>query len=65
MCSSDLFGKTVDDETLLAVMRVEAEYLQIAFEALRARHGSIDGYLDEALGLDEALRERIHARLLA
>ena len=59
------FGKTVSDETLLAVMRVEAEYLQIAFQAMRARHASIDGYLDQALGLDGRLRERLHERLLA
>ncbi len=59
------FGKTVSDETLLAVMGVEAEYLQVAFAAMRARHGSVDGYLDEALGLDEAQREQIHARVLA
>jgi hypothetical protein len=31
---------------------------------MREAHGSLDGYLESALGLDGALRERIHARLL-
>jgi protein tyrosine/serine phosphatase len=46
-------------------MRVEAEYLAEAIEAMSEAHGSLDGYLDQALGLDAALRERLHARLLA
>ena len=58
-------GKAVDDDALTAALRVEAEYLEVAFAAMRERHGSIDGYLDEALGLTEALRARLHARLLA
>jgi len=58
------FGKTVSDETLLAVMGVQAEYLEVAFAAMRSRHGSVDGYLDQALGLDAGVREAIHERLL-
>ena len=58
-------GKTVSDEALTTALRVEPEYLERAFAAMRQRHGSLDGYLDEALGLDGALRERVRARLLA
>jgi protein tyrosine/serine phosphatase len=58
-------GKVASDEALMVAMRVEAEYLAEAFAAMREAHGSLDGYLDEALGLDGALRERLHARLLA
>ena len=58
-------GKVASDAALMTAMRVEAEYLAQALGAMRAAHGSIDGYLDRALGLDDILRERIHARLLA
>jgi protein tyrosine/serine phosphatase len=58
-------GKTVSDEALTTALRVETEYLDRAFAAMRARHGSIDGYLGEALGLDDRLREQVTERLLA
>lgn len=61
----ELTGRTPPDEGLLTGMGVDVAYLEAAFDAMRARHGSIDGYLDEALGLDARLRERIHERLLA
>lgn len=62
---TEVGGRIPDDAALQVAMRVEAEYLERAFEAMRAAHGSIDGYLDEALGLTPALREQIHDRLLA
>jgi protein tyrosine/serine phosphatase len=58
-------GKTVSEEALTVALRVEVEYLDRAFAAMRERHGSLDGYLDDALGLDEGLRERVAAQLLA
>ena len=41
------------------------EFLDAAFDEIQTRCGSIDRYLEEVLGVDTALRERIHARLLA
>ena len=58
-------GRIASDEALMTAMRVEAEYLACSFAAIREAHSSLDGYLDEALGLDGALRERIHDRILA
>jgi protein tyrosine/serine phosphatase len=49
----------------MTAMRVEAEYLAQSFTVMRDAHGSLDGYLERALGLDSRLRERIHDRLLA
>jgi protein tyrosine/serine phosphatase len=43
---------------------VHADYLNTALAVIRERHGSIDSYLTEVLGVDEALRRRIHDRLL-
>lgn len=58
-------GRTVSDEALMIAMRVEAEYLGEAFRVMREAHGSLDGYLEQALGLDAELRGRLHDRLLA
>ena len=43
---------------------VNPVYLQTAFDLIHKAHGSLDGYLEEVLGVDAALRERITARLL-
>ena len=58
-------GRTASDEALMTAMRVEAEYLETAFAVMREQHGSLDGYLDDVLGLDADLRGRLHDRLLA
>ncbi|WP_293907049.1 tyrosine-protein phosphatase [Phenylobacterium sp.] len=58
-------GRIPSDEALITAMRVEAEYLDEAFRVMREAHGSLDGYLDEVLGLDPRLRGRIHDRLFA
>jgi len=49
----------MSDEAARAIMGVEPEYLEAAFASIDERHGSIDGWLAEALGLDEAARERL------
>ncbi len=70
MTGRDPFGRLIQqrmeepDEALMTAMRVEAEYLAESFAVIRAAHGSLDGYLEEALGVDAALRSRLHQRLL-
>jgi protein-tyrosine phosphatase len=61
----ELTGRTPSQEAIFATMGVEAEYLAIAFQVIRAEHGSIEAYVEQVLGVDEALRRRIEARLLA
>jgi protein tyrosine/serine phosphatase len=58
-------GRLPSEAAVRVAMSVEAEYLELAFAVMREAHGSVDGYLDQALGLDGPLRERIHDRLLA
>ncbi len=57
-----LFGDMSDD-VLRALMSVEPRYLENGFAAMVERHGSIDNYLRDALGVTLALRERIIARV--
>jgi protein tyrosine/serine phosphatase len=61
----ELTGRVAPDESLMKAMRVESEYLAEAFRVMREANGSIDGYLEQTLGLDGALRERVRERLLA
>ena len=53
----------MSDEAARAIMGVEPEYLQAAFAAMEDRHGSIDAWLAEALGLDDAARDRLRAAI--
>ncbi len=67
-----LFAQYVQDQTgrrpseafMRATMGVEALYLDTAFEAIKARYGSVDAYLEQALGVDAALKARIADHLL-
>jgi protein tyrosine/serine phosphatase len=54
----------LDPEVLRVIMGVEAEYLEAAFAAIAERHGSLDGYLADVLGADDALRGRLRDALV-
>lgn len=53
-----------DEEVMRVLMGVEAEYLESAFDMITERHGSIDAYLAEVLGADDALRSRLRDALV-
>ena len=61
----DTCGQVVDEAALRVAVSVHPEYLETAFATIREAHGSIDSYLEDVVGVDEGLRERLHARLLA
>lgn len=58
-------GREASHDAVVAFMGVEAAYLDAAFAAIVDRHGSVDRYLEQALGVDAALRDRIAGRLSA
>jgi protein tyrosine/serine phosphatase len=58
-------GRAASHGAVVAFLGVEADYLDGAFAEIAARHGSIGGYLEQVLGVDAALAERIRARLTA
>jgi len=60
-----LTGRTATQDAVIAFMGVEADYLHAAITAMRERYGSVDAYLDQGLGVDVALRDRIGERLAA
>ncbi|MCB1631751.1 MAG: tyrosine-protein phosphatase [Pseudomonadales bacterium] len=54
----------VDGDRLRALLGVNEGLLENAFEAIEARYGSLDHYLEQALGLDAEKRERLQALYL-
>jgi protein-tyrosine phosphatase len=52
-------ARQMDPDVLRVIMGVEAEYLESAFAAIAERHGSIEDYLQDVLGVDAALRARL------
>jgi protein tyrosine/serine phosphatase len=58
-------GLVAPREALKVAVSVNADYLETAFAVIDERSGGLDAYLEDALGVDAALRERLHARLLA
>lgn len=57
-------GRTPSEAAARVAMTVDADYLKTAFGVMTETHGSIDGYLEEALGVGPALREKIAAKIL-
>jgi protein-tyrosine phosphatase len=53
-----------DPATLRPLLGVEPRYLNAAFDAMEKEHGSIDNYLREALGADDAFRAALRERFL-
>lgn len=60
----DLTGRTLDDSALRQAVSVHESFLDAAFAEVAEQHGSVDRYLEEVLGVDAELRERIEARIL-
>ena len=58
-------GRVASHDAVVAFLGVEAVYLDTALAEIAAGHGSTDAYLERALGVDTALRDRIGARLAA
>jgi protein tyrosine/serine phosphatase len=54
----------VDEEALRVLMAVEPEYLQTALAAIDERYGTVDAYLEQAIGVDAQMRERLRGALV-
>ncbi len=57
-------ARQMDPEIVRVIMGVEVEYLEAAFAMIAEKHGSLDGYLADVLGADDALRSRLRAALV-
>jgi protein-tyrosine phosphatase len=54
----------IDEDSARALMDVEAEYLETALVAIEDCYGTTDAFLEAALGLDPAKRERLQDALI-
>ena len=61
----EMTGRLASDDAVVAFLGVEAAYLEAAFAEVEVRHGSLNAYLRDALGVDTARRGRIVERLSA
>lgn len=57
-------GRVPSQDAVVAFMGVEPAFLDAAFAAIEGRHGSVDAYLGDVIGVDMALRARLIERLL-
>lgn len=55
----------IDPEALHNLMGVLPEYIETYFAEVTRDHGSIDAYLEQRLGVDEARKARLRAKLVA
>ncbi|MBV9843320.1 MAG: tyrosine-protein phosphatase [Sphingomonadaceae bacterium] len=62
--ASAIEGKAISEEAMAVLMSVDAAYLDAAFAAIDARHGTLDAYLRDVLGVDAGKRDAIAARVL-
>jgi protein tyrosine/serine phosphatase len=60
----EMTGRRPSEEAVITALGVEARYLETAFAAIHARHGSLDAYLEAVLGVDPARRDAIVRRIL-
>ncbi|MDE2436954.1 MAG: tyrosine-protein phosphatase [Sphingomonadales bacterium] len=49
----------IDERTIRALMGVDADYLAAALAAVDARHGSLDAYLADVIGIGPSERQRL------
>jgi len=59
----EITGET-DPAVIRVLMGVEPEYLQTAWAAIEERYGSVEAYMEQELGVDAALKERLRAALV-
>lgn len=58
-------ARKLDPAALRPMLGVEVDYLRNAFDAMAARHGSVDAYMREVLGVGDAERAVLRRELLA
>jgi protein tyrosine/serine phosphatase len=58
------FGALLSDEAVRVVTSVEPLFLEAAFEAIIARHGSVESYLEDVLFVPPVVRHALAARFV-
>lgn len=61
---NDMLGREYEADTYRPFMGVRRRYLETAFSTIEQESGTLDTYLTETLGVNEAMRAALMARLL-
>lgn len=59
------YGAGMTDEAIVTLMSVDARYLETALDSIRERHGSVERYAGEVLGVTSERRGQLEERLVA
>ncbi|WBY15514.1 tyrosine-protein phosphatase [Erythrobacteraceae bacterium WH01K] len=54
----------LDEDAVRSLLEVRREYLHTYLDRVTASHGSFDAYLTQAIGVDDAMRDRLKARFV-
>jgi len=58
-------GRKLDEDAVRALLEVHEDYLHTYIREIEADHGSLDRFIEGALGVDEAMQERLRGRFVA
>lgn len=58
-------GRKLDEEAIRALLEVHPDYLQTWWREVDGEYGSLDRFLETALNVDDAMRERLKSRFVA
>ena len=58
-------GRTMDEDSIRALLNVHEDYLARFHEVAIKTHGSLDGWLEGAIGVDTNLREMLRIKFVA
>lgn len=58
-------GRKMDEDAIRAYLEVHEDYLERFHETVREMSGSLDAWLADKIGVDDALRQRLRAKYIA
>lgn len=58
-------GRELDEEAIRALLEVHEDYLSTYIEEVEKDHGTLDSFLENALGVDDGMRSRLRTRYVA
>lgn len=58
-------GRKLDQGAVMALLGVREEYLETFWREVEDDHGSLDNFIETALGVDDLLKDRLRARFVA
>lgn len=57
-------GRKLDEASVRALLEVHEDYLSTYLDEVEKEHGSLDSFIENALGVDEAMQSRLRDRFL-